>query len=907
MDKKKKIVLTISIISLIIIIAGGTTAFFGWRAEKQAIVDVTIASGEGKCLLKRDNAKFIEPSINRNGGRIIKLTAIQNMEPKASIAWNLNIKSIDGLQNETFKYEMINTSTGASYGSGTFENIVAGNTITFSNTEEVLGFGLEYEFTLYLWIDGTLTNNQLPMAGKTLDFDINCDMVTVTEGEISYPTITPENTAAEYIKTLYYESDLELITQSSSGDQYYYSPSEQLMNDGLGEEGNVRYYGADPNNYIYFNCSDYNNPTSNSCELWRIIGVFDNKLKIVRADSLITTKWDEENADWNYSSLNSNLNNLYYNNNSTTNFNISGKGIKENTKNLIADNTWYLGAWDKSDIYPKDAYYYERGFERCTTCGPELIWTGKIGLPYASDYGFSADLSICDKDMYNYNDQSCIKNNWLYNEKNTKNYIWLLTTHHEHPNYAWSIYPNGYVRTGGKVTESRGVLPTLYLNSNVEFQGVGDGSSSNPYRIVSKKQTLIQHITNLYENTSKNEVTNNGIKYNYAKDVSLMNDRLGSSSVGANSGNIRYYGANPNNYVDLGDVYTTNKVDNFVKYQSVLSSIGINDRTTCNLLANCDNILTQLYFDGKAECENYLYKNLGTTDTNEICGETPVTPGTTKALYRIVGVFQDIELADGTKKDLIKVVKDTPVVNATWDIDESTINDGNGINEWSLADLQKLLNPGYENEDIGGSLYWNSVDGGKCHSYIFKIGEGDGTFAPLNCNFSVLGLGSEVKNKIVEAKWNTGGWNTPNLYANQIYQYERGTNVVVPGISCSGSYCNDTVIRKTSWLGNVAVPYPSDYGYATDLSDCNYDLNNYDNCATKNWLHQNMTIQSSYEAWLLTPYTNSTTRVYLIGIDGKVHNRSAIYSRSITPAFYIAADLELISGTGSKTDPYKVG
>ena len=65
---------------------------------------------------------------------------------------------------------------------------------------------------------------------------------------------------------------------------------------------NVRYIGANPNNYVYFNCSDYNNPTADTCELWRIIGVFnnvtksdgskENLVKIIRADSLGTYLWD---------------------------------------------------------------------------------------------------------------------------------------------------------------------------------------------------------------------------------------------------------------------------------------------------------------------------------------------------------------------------------------------------------------------------------------------------------------------------------------------------------------------------------------------------------------------------------------------------------------------------------------
>ena len=41
----------------------------------------------------------------------------------------------------------------------------------------------------------------------------------------------------------------------------------------LDDYGNPRYIGEDPNNYVYFNCDDYNNPSSSTCELWRIMGV----------------------------------------------------------------------------------------------------------------------------------------------------------------------------------------------------------------------------------------------------------------------------------------------------------------------------------------------------------------------------------------------------------------------------------------------------------------------------------------------------------------------------------------------------------------------------------------------------------------------------------------------------------
>lgn len=508
MDKKKKIILIVSIISLSILIIGGTATFFGWRADKEATVDVTIASGEGNCSLKRDNNILIAPSATKNGGRIIKLNASQNMNTKASITWNMNIKEISGLQDASFKYEMINTSTGVSYGSGTFENITAGSTISFSNTEEALGFNLEYEFTLYLWIDGSIGNYQTSMADQILNFDIACELIGTDTGTINIPSVSTGTTAAEYITDLYYNSNPTLITQGNSGDEYYYSTSTNLMNDGLGDgEGNIRYYGQDPDNYIYFNCSDYTNQTDETCEKWRIIGVFDNKLKITRADTIGSYAWDytsegENNADWIDATLNNLLNDGYfYNENNVTyyktvktaitiNFATDGTGIKNaTTRNLIADNTWYLGAWDVADIYPDEIYNYERGYERCTTCTDNITWTGKIAIPYASDYGFASDLTKCDQYVLTYDNENCKGTNWLFDD----DYLWLLTSHHEWPNYVWAVRPEGYIRTGNSAFVARPIKPTLYLNDNVEISDVGDGSSNNPYRInISTTKTLVE-------------------------------------------------------------------------------------------------------------------------------------------------------------------------------------------------------------------------------------------------------------------------------------------------------------------------------------------------------------------------------------------------------------------------------
>ena len=217
-------------------------------------------------------------------------------------------------------------------------------------------------------------------------------------------------------------------------------------------DNNVRYIGKDPSNYVYFNCSDYNNPTADTCELWRIIGVFnnvtkgdgsqENLVKIIRADSLGDYSWDYKvkrggsstarggSNDWTDSQLMMMLNptdylksgytnsndiiflgsqqlyskmGSYYNGTkgckpasiasgasfSCTEVDFTSTGLKnDTTRNAIEEVVWNLG---ESSTYNDvtPSMFYER--ERGTTVytGRSTTWTGKVGLMYPSDYGYA--------------------------------------------------------------------------------------------------------------------------------------------------------------------------------------------------------------------------------------------------------------------------------------------------------------------------------------------------------------------------------------------------------------------------------------------------------------------------------------------------------------------------------------
>ena len=105
-------------------------------------------------------------------------------------------------------------------------------------------------------------------------------------------------------------------------------------------------------------------------------------------------------------------------------------------------------------------------------------------------------------------------------------------------------------------------------------------------------------------------------------------------------------------------------------------------------------------------------------------------------MWRIVGVMNNIDNGSNKKEKRVKIIRNESIGNYSWDTSDSSINGGYGINEWSQADLMKLLNPGYESESVGGSLYWNS-GAGTCYN-----GKNNST---TGCDFTNIGFPNELK------------------------------------------------------------------------------------------------------------------------------------------------------------------
>ena len=269
-------------------------------------------------------------------------------------------------------------------------------------------------------------------------------------------------------------------------------------------------------------------------------------------------------------------------------------------------------------------------------------------------------------------------------------------------------------------------------------------------------------------------------------------------------------------------------------------------------------------------------------------------------LWRIIGVMNNIDDGNGTKESRLKLVRSNSIGQYSWDT--STSNNWHGINEWSQADVMKLLNPGYESESIGGSLYYNRRSGNCYNDLNNKYGA---------CDFSSSGLTDDTKNYITTAVWHTGSNDEENSYdnikASKFYELERSDNT--GKICSSGIYCNDTVSRTTTWTGYVGLIYPSDFGYATSGgANMNHDvclniyLNDYkewEECFNNNWL-------DGSSKWTMTPhaYADGSYTVFNTYTHGEVGFNAAFSTIGIHPVVYLKSSVKITGGDGSEESPF---
>ena len=225
----------------------------------------------------------------------------------------------------------------------------------------------------------------------------------------------------------------------------------------------------------------------------------------------------------------------------------------------------------------------------------------------------------------------------------------------------------------------------------------------------------------------------------------------------------------------------------------------------------------------------------------------------------------------------------------------------------------KLLNPGYESEEVGGSLYYNGTSG-NCYS-----GRNNAT---TTCDFTSSGLKSNLKSLIGDTLWNTGSNGTNDFesssdsLSSNFYTYERSNDNGKICTSGKWEYCTDTVARTITWQGKVGLMYPSDYGYATsggstiNRSSClaqvlyNWSSSSYNECKCNDWLYDSSNWQGT-----ISPWANSTMAFGVFGVrsSGDVYSDFASRAGLVRPSIYLLPSTMILSGEGTPENPYQIG
>ena len=476
--QKTKIISIASIIALALTLVTATFAYF------------MAQTGEGKSTDIKINASTVD-TLTFETGSAISLNL--NQDNFASGAGNQTgttfAKAMLTANNKT------NTATEHYY---MYLNI-SENTFTYTqdaNTPEILlsiKDGSNNEITTLTGLTYKTVTDGKGASIKGFDITKKSGLVTIlnnreitttsTKTEEWNVTVTFVNYDADQSKNAGKSFDAKLmIQQENLGNQ---TLADYVISQYTGTQGenNIYYHditldnGAEDNSYRYAGASNSVNnyiclgsdaATCPDANLFRIIGVFGDQTKVIRAKSVGDKQWHTSNDNtWSSSSLNTYLNGEY----------LTSLGT---LTEKIATTTWKVGgdSWlNIANSVPEAAYQNEVGSSASTTTVDK-----KIGLMYVSDYYYSASPSAWKLVGYNSSDatkdyRAATSTNWLYLSSTE----WTISRISDKEEGAFVVVSTGIVRDYF-VTDSFAVRPSFNLLSSVKYVS-GSGSMSDPVRI----------------------------------------------------------------------------------------------------------------------------------------------------------------------------------------------------------------------------------------------------------------------------------------------------------------------------------------------------------------------------------------------------------------------------------------
>ena len=480
MQNKKQIILSIiAIVTLAILVIGASFAYFAAQGNTSAQTSATVKTYTVDVFsfetgapisfsLNQDN--FASGKGNQTGSTFAKaiLTA-NNKTNTATDHYNLYLN----ISENTFTYtqdentpELLLTIKDTSGNEITSITGLTHKTLTDGKGASISGFDITTKSGVITLFDNReITAN----PAKTEEWNITVTFVNYNadqsanagksfRGQILIQKEAKSITMADVCSNGQTLNSCILSMNGKDNTLYYH---DSTLANGAGDNS-YRYAGASNsvNNYI---CLGSDATTCPDANLFRIIGVFGDKTKVIRAKSVGNKQWHTNGSNtWSSSSLNTYLNGEY----------LTSLGT---LADKIATTTWKVEvAGARNDIYlndvPKIAYQYEVGSSASSTTVDK-----KIGLMYVTDYGFAADSSGWTKYLMDYNSNT--SKNWLYLGSDE----WTILSSRGGTDLAFYVDSTGNVGRSD-VTNSNAVRPSFNLLSSTTYVS-GSGSMSDPVRI----------------------------------------------------------------------------------------------------------------------------------------------------------------------------------------------------------------------------------------------------------------------------------------------------------------------------------------------------------------------------------------------------------------------------------------
>ena len=469
--------------------------------------------------------------------------------------------------------------------------------------------------------------------------------------------------------------------------------------------------------------------------------------------------------------------------------------------------------------------------------------------------------------------------------------------------------------------------PSSMMNQSFDFSFVVDGSNSTVEHI-----SAVKKVESLDDGSTGD--SGSGVYKVTHSAIPAESSATGSEIPAVTD--YRYYGPNPNNYILLPDMNTTESrcmfndkellnlsmgewpanfdCENEVVYK-LDTGLGVNlyiPTSTFEIVAPAGSMTYNETYDDclyngssigsmyRVSVDENICKQMSVINISQQgnygalitkMNDKPHNLNVKNGLYRIIGSIYD----ERSKTNRLKVIKATPLTDGTtslysWDVD---INNNSSQNIWATptsgnfsnsltsgASIMKLLNSG---------AWWNGTSGTYDNYYADKYNA-----EIINTNFTNYKLSDKAKSSIDISRYYLGGIDASEKYTKDVYIDERGT----------GRYDEN---RPLYWDGMVGLMYPSDYGYAAG-NVCTTEMILWQyvgECPNKDWLYN-----TGVNQWLMSPYACNSTKVHSVDYNGNVVNfndGTVGVAFAVSPVFYLTPSASITSGTGTLTDPYILG